>query len=95
MIDSAFGPMCQLELDIHIRHQEFYMLVPLLNGLSKYGWTIQSTVTREREVRALSDALTGVKVESAVILSDANENSFEISGVPVEIRSMAEWLLGQ
>ncbi|MCX6082145.1 MAG: ATP-binding protein [Chloroflexi bacterium] len=51
------------------------------------------TITREREVRALSDALTGVKVESALILSDANENSFEISGVPVEIRSVAEWLL--
>ena len=50
---------------------------------------------REREVHALSDAMTGVKVESALILSDANENSFEINGVPVEIRSVAEWLLSQ
>ena len=53
------------------------------------------TATREREVCALSDAMTGVKVESALILSDANEKSFEISGVPVEIRSVAEWLISQ
>jgi predicted AAA+ superfamily ATPase len=53
------------------------------------------TATREREVRALSDALTGVKVESALILSDANENSFELGGVRVEVRSVGEWLLSQ
>ncbi|MEI7844314.1 MAG: ATP-binding protein [Chloroflexota bacterium] len=53
------------------------------------------TVTREREVRALSDAMTGVKVESALILSDANEKSFELGGVRVEVRSVGEWLLSQ
>jgi predicted AAA+ superfamily ATPase len=53
------------------------------------------TATREREVRALSDALTGVKVESALILSDANENSFELGGVRVEVRSLGVWLLSQ
>jgi len=39
--------------------------------------------------------LTGVKVESALILSDANEDDFDLDGVRVEVRSVAEWLLGQ
>ncbi|MHB8809871.1 MAG: ATP-binding protein [Desulfobulbaceae bacterium] len=51
--------------------------------------------TREREVRALEDAVRGMKVRSALILSDANEKGFNIGGVPVEIRATAEWLISQ
>ena len=51
--------------------------------------------TREREVRALNEALQTIQVESALILSDANEDSFEIRGVPVEVRSTAEWFIGE
>ena len=72
---------------------DFYL--PEKRQLIQVAHNLENTATREREVRALSDALTGLKVESALILSDANENSFEISGVPVEIRSVAEWLLSQ
>ena len=72
---------------------DFYL--PEKRQLIQVAHNLENTATREREVRALSDALTGVKVESALILSDANENSFEINGVPVEIRSVAEWLLSQ
>jgi hypothetical protein len=49
--------------------------------------------TREREIRALSDAIRGVKAESALILSDANEKEFELEGISVEIHSVSEWLL--
>ena len=72
---------------------DFYL--PEKRQLIQVAHNLENTATREREVRALSDALTGVKVESALILSDANENSLEISGVPVEIRSVAEWMLSQ
>jgi uncharacterized protein len=72
---------------------DFYL--PEKRQLIQVAHNLELTATREREVRALSDALTAVKVESALILSDANENSFEISGVPVEIRSVTEWLLSQ
>jgi hypothetical protein len=30
-----------------------------------------------------------------LILPDSNENGFEIVGLPVEVRSTAEWLLDQ
>jgi len=56
---------------------------------------MENPTTRKREIRALSDALKGVKVESALILSDANENEFLLDGVKVETRSVAEWLLNQ
>ncbi|MBI5964874.1 MAG: hypothetical protein HY863_15455 [Chloroflexi bacterium] len=56
---------------------------------------MENPTTREREIRALKDALKGVKFESALILSGANENEFEIDGIRVEIRSVAEWLLSQ
>lgn len=54
---------------------------------------LENATTREREVRALNDALQGLPAESALILSDANENGFDIRGVPVEVCSMAEWFI--
>jgi hypothetical protein len=36
-----------------------------------------------------------IKVESTLILADANEDGFEINGVQTEIRSTAKWLLSQ
>jgi len=41
----------------------------------------------------LEDGIKGVRATSALILTDANEEGIEIYGVPVEIRSMAEWLV--
>jgi hypothetical protein len=56
---------------------------------------LDQTATRAREVRALEDSVRGLKARSALILADANEDGFEIGGVPVEIRSTAEWLLNR
>lgn len=49
--------------------------------------------TREREVRALEAAVRYLDVEHALILTEANENTIDIAGIPVEIRSISEWLL--
>ena len=56
---------------------------------------MENPSTRERELRALEGAVTTVKVENALILTDKNEDSFEIKGLRVDVRSMAEWLLLQ
>lgn len=72
---------------------DFYL--PEKRQLIQVARNMQNPATREREIRALSDALKGVKVESALILSDANENEFLLDGIKVEIRSVAEWLLNQ
>jgi len=49
--------------------------------------------TRQREFRALEAATRHIKVEQALILSEANEEPQVIGDVPVAIRSVAEWLL--
>ncbi len=72
---------------------DFYL--PEKRQLIQVARDLENPATRAREVRALSDALTGVKVESALILSDTNEDSFELGGIQVGIRSLAEWLLSQ
>ena len=71
---------------------DFYL--PETRQLIQVALNLENPATREREVRALSAGIKqGVKVESALILSDANEDSFEINSVVVEVRSAAEWLL--
>lgn len=72
---------------------DFYL--PEKRQLIQVARNMENPTTREREIRALSDALKGVKVESALILSDANENEFLLDGIKVETRSVAEWLLNQ
>jgi hypothetical protein len=70
---------------------DFYL--PEKRELIQVANNLGNPAARGREIRALSDALKGIKVESALILSDANENEFEIEGTRVEISSVAEWLL--
>jgi hypothetical protein len=41
----------------------------------------------------LENAIQDIEVQSALILADANEEPFEVSGALVEMRSAAEWLL--
>ena len=57
--------------------------------------SLDNPATRERDLRALAEAVRSVKVQSALILSDSNEDGFELNGVPVEVHSTAEWLLNQ
>ena len=50
---------------------------------------------RTREFRALEDEIQEMKPTSALILSDVNEPTSTLHGVPVSVRSVAEWLLSQ
>lgn len=51
--------------------------------------------TREREMRVLEKGMKELKIEKVMILSDSNENGLTLSGVPLNIRSISEWLLNQ
>lgn len=70
---------------------DFYL--PEKRQLIQVVQQMDNPATREREIRALQDAMQSVKVESALILTDANGEAFKIDRVPVEVRSTAEWLL--
>jgi predicted AAA+ superfamily ATPase len=72
---------------------DFYL--PEQRQLIQVTGSLAQSTTRDREVRALKDAIGTVKVQRAIILSDSNEEPFEIDGVPVHIRSTAEWLLAE
>lgn len=69
---------------------DFYL--PEKRQLIQVAQHLENPSTREREVRALEDAIKGLNVNNALILSDANEPSFEISGILIEIQSASEWM---
>jgi predicted AAA+ superfamily ATPase len=70
---------------------DFYL--PEKRQLIQVTQNFNNTSTREREVRALQNAAELVKPESALILTDANGNDLEINGIPVFVRSVAQWML--
>jgi predicted AAA+ superfamily ATPase len=72
---------------------DFYL--PEAQQLVQVTQNRNAAATRERELRALTEAVQSVKVKSALILTDSNDDALEVNGVPVEVRSTAEWLLGQ
>ncbi len=49
--------------------------------------------TREREFRALTSAAKEVNVQEAIILTNYNEGGTVINQLPIQIRSISEWLL--
>lgn len=70
---------------------DFYL--PASRQLIQVTQNINNALTREREIRALQGAVQQLKPESAVILTDANGNDMEMDGIPVMVRSAAEWML--
>ena len=70
---------------------DFYL--PKKQQLIQVTQNLDHPAVRDRELRALQEAMQNVKVQSALILTDAGENTIEIDGIPVKIRSAAEWLL--
>lgn len=70
---------------------DFYL--PESRQLIQVTQNLNNALTRDREVRALQDAIELLKPKSALILTDANGSDFEIDRVPVSIRSAAEWML--
>ena len=72
---------------------DFYL--PETRQLIQVTQNLANPTTRDREVRALSDALRGLDLPSGLILSDANADPIVENGLTIEIRSIAEWLLDQ
>jgi uncharacterized protein len=70
---------------------DFYL--PDTRQLIQVTQNLNNAPTREREVRALQDAIQVLKPKDALILTDANGKDFKIDDVPVRIRSAAEWIL--
>lgn len=70
---------------------DFYL--PEKRQLIQVAQHLENPATREREVRSLEDAIKGLHVSSALILSDSNEPGFDINGIPIEVRSCAEWMV--
>jgi predicted AAA+ superfamily ATPase len=72
---------------------DFYL--PKKQQLIQVTQSMDSPAVREREFRALQGAIGSVKVQSALILADADEDPIRINGVPVEIQSAAKWLMNE
>lgn len=72
------------EVDFYLPEEQ--QLVQVTQNLDAPG-------IRERELRALAEAVQSLKVKKCLILSDANEQDLKVTGVSVEVRSIAEWLL--
>lgn len=49
--------------------------------------------TREREIRALADAMAALGLSSGLILTDSQNDTVVRNGFTITIRSLAEWLL--
>ena len=72
------------EIDFYLPHQK---------RLIQVAQRLDQNATREREFRAIESALTEIQAESVLIVSDRNEDEVVVKGVPVQIRSVTEWLL--
>jgi uncharacterized protein len=70
---------------------DFYL--PETRELIQVSQNLGQTVTRERETRALTDALRGLGLTRGLILTDANSPAIQSAGLSLEVRSVAEWLL--
>ncbi len=70
---------------------DFY--IPQNQQLVQVTQNLDQPAVREREFRALQDAMQSVKVKSALILAETHAESFELNGIKVEIQSAAEWLI--
>lgn len=70
---------------------DFYL--PETRELLQVTQNMEQPATREREVRALTDAMRGLDLSHGLILTDANAEPIEANGMTIEIRSLAEWLL--
>ncbi len=91
-------------LALRRKNREFYYLtspkgyeidfyLPEKEIIIQVAQNLSNQKTREREIRAIEDVLKNKKLRRALILTDENQDTFEINGIPVEILSTAEWLL--
>jgi predicted AAA+ superfamily ATPase len=70
---------------------DFYL--PETRELIQVSQDLAQPATREREVRALTDAMRGLGLSRGLILTDANAGPILEGELTIEVRSLAEWLL--
>lgn len=70
---------------------DFYL--PQMGELIQVSQSPVQPSTREREVRALTEALQGLGLTRGLLLTDTNAAPIAVDGCTVEVRSLAEWLL--
>jgi hypothetical protein len=70
---------------------DFYL--PENRLLIQVAQSLENTTTREREVRAITDAMRSLQGSRGLILTDSNAQPIVENGLTIEIRSVAEWLL--
>ena len=70
---------------------DFYL--PDQRRLIQVAQHLDQRVTRERELRALEEAVGELNIENVLVLSDENRIETTPGGLPVNIRSVTEWLL--
>jgi uncharacterized protein len=69
---------------------DFYL--PESGQLVQVAQNMDNPATREREIRALADAMNVLGLSSGLILADSNTETTR-NGFTITIRSLAEWLL--
>ena len=70
---------------------DFYL--PESGQLVQVAQNMDNPATREREIRALADAMNTLDLSSGLILADSNTETITRNGITITIRSLAEWLL--
>jgi predicted AAA+ superfamily ATPase len=70
---------------------DFYL--PESRALIQVSQSLAQPAAREREVRALTDAMRSLGLDHGLILADSSAAPIAESGLTVEVRSLAEWLL--
>jgi len=63
------------------------MLVQVAQNLDQSG-------VRERKIRVLRDGMSALGLERGLILTEVNAEPIQQDGMTIEIRSLAQWLLG-
>lgn len=72
---------------------DFYL--PATRQLIQVAQHLENPMTRDREIRAIEDAIHALPVERALIIAEKSEDPLTIQGIPVEIHNAATWLLQQ
>lgn len=70
---------------------DFYL--PETRQLIQVAQNMDHPATREREIRALMDAMRAINLSNGMILSSSNMDSVTENSATITIRSQAEWLL--
>ncbi|MFZ2358114.1 MAG: hypothetical protein WA040_02105 [Anaerolineae bacterium] len=73
------------EVDFYLPEQR--MLVQVAQNLDQSG-------VRERKIRVLRDGMSALGLERGLILTEVNAEPIQQDGMTIEIRSLAQWLLG-